>query len=138
MHAYAVQHARSPGPQQPPLLWRTFFGRRLPVSCAARRRHHRDRLARAVQWTGRLLCWSLATGMPTAATELLLTPQAGWWPALWPRPWYLTCSTALAGVHRYAEDDPAVPHGSLHVQEQSADAAIGVDAHGGEVPVRHQ
>lgn len=43
-----------------------------------------------------MLCCSLAASMTTAATELLLTPQAGWWPALWPLPWYLTCATALA------------------------------------------
>lgn len=70
-------------------------GRRLPASFPTRN-HHQDRLTRAVQWTGRLLCWSLAAGMTTAATELLLTPEIGWWPALWPLPWYLTCSTALA------------------------------------------
>ncbi|MFB7086036.1 hypothetical protein [Streptomyces sp. NPDC056296] len=71
------------------------LGRRLPISCPTWRHHGQARLIRAVQWTGRLLCWSLATGMTTAATELLVTPQANWWPALRPLPWYLTCLTAL-------------------------------------------
>ncbi|MFD0317993.1 hypothetical protein [Streptomyces flavalbus] len=57
-------------------------GRRASASCAAR-------------WTGRLLCWSLAAGMATAATDLLLAPRAGWWPAVWPLPWYLTGLAAL-------------------------------------------
>ncbi|MEV0696151.1 hypothetical protein [Streptomyces sp. NPDC050388] len=70
-------------------------GRRVPASCPTRRHHDQSRLIRAVQPTGRLPCWSLAAGMTTAATELLVTPQAGWWPALWPLPWYLTCLTAL-------------------------------------------
>ncbi|MER7780499.1 hypothetical protein ABTZ21_36880 [Streptomyces sp. NPDC096191] len=71
-------------------------GRRLPAFCAARRRHRpHNRLTRAVRYAGRLLCWSLAAGMTTAATELLLTPQADWWQALWPAPWYLTPLAAL-------------------------------------------
>ncbi|MFE6336205.1 hypothetical protein ACFVOK_23820 [Streptomyces sp. NPDC057798] len=69
-------------------------GRRLPAYSPTRP-CHQNRLTRAVQWTGRLLCWSLAAGMTTAATELLFAPQASWWPALWPLPWYLTCVTAL-------------------------------------------
>ncbi|MFI0137831.1 hypothetical protein [Streptomyces luteogriseus] len=62
-------------------------GRVLPF-CRAHRTS--DRPARGVQYTGRLLCWSLATGMVTAAAELVLEPQATWWNALWPAPWYLT------------------------------------------------
>ncbi|GGU67843.1 hypothetical protein GCM10010274_65340 [Streptomyces lavendofoliae] len=34
--------------------------------------------------------------MTTAATELLLAPQTGWWTVLWPLPWCLTPLTALA------------------------------------------
>ncbi|MGA5205509.1 MULTISPECIES: hypothetical protein [Streptomyces] len=36
------------------------------------------------------MCWSLAAGMAGAATDLVLDPQATWWKALWPAPWYLT------------------------------------------------
>ncbi|MFE1036953.1 hypothetical protein ACFW40_34395 [Streptomyces sp. NPDC058807] len=71
-------------------------GRRMPASCAARRRHRpRTRFTRAVQYAARLLCWSLTAGMTTATAELLLSPQADWWQALWPAPWYLTPLTAL-------------------------------------------
>ncbi|MER7404737.1 hypothetical protein ABT373_20125 [Streptomyces sp. NPDC000070] len=62
-------------------------GRTLP-SC--RTSAPSDRLARGVRYTGRLMCWSLATGMATAATDLVLETQATWWNALWPAPWYLT------------------------------------------------
>ncbi|MER7780646.1 hypothetical protein ABTZ21_37650 [Streptomyces sp. NPDC096191] len=63
-----------------------------------------DRAGRPVQWTGRLLCWSLAAGMAGAATEALLHPEVGWWPPLWPLPWYLTPATALAwGLLRLRE-----------------------------------
>jgi hypothetical protein len=33
--------------------------------------------------------------MTTAATDLLLAPQANWWRMLWFLPWYLTCGAAL-------------------------------------------
>jgi hypothetical protein len=64
----------------------------MPASCPSRP-HHRSptRLTLAVQNTGRLLCWSLAAGMTTAAIEALLAPPAGWWHTPWPLPWYLTC-----------------------------------------------
>jgi hypothetical protein len=81
----------------------------MPASCPTRR-HHQHRLTRAVQWTGRLLCWSLAAGMTTATTELLLTPEAGSWPSLWPLPWYLTCLTTLAwAILRAREKDAQHP-----------------------------
>ncbi|MFE0207496.1 hypothetical protein [Streptomyces sp. NPDC058985] len=59
------------------------------------RRADTDRTGRAVQWSGRLLCWSLAAGMAGAATEALLHPESGWWPLLWPLPWYLAPASAL-------------------------------------------
>ncbi|MGW3862983.1 hypothetical protein ACWEDZ_16025 [Streptomyces sp. NPDC005047] len=68
------------------------------------RRAYTDRTGRAVQWAGRLLCWSLATGMASAATEALLHPETDWWPLLWPLPWYLTPVTALTwGILRLRE-----------------------------------
>ncbi|PWJ02881.1 hypothetical protein DKG34_35985 [Streptomyces sp. NWU49] len=72
-------------------------GRALP-SCRSRARHRTGphRLTRAVRHAGRLLCGSLAAGMATAATDLLLEPSARWWPALWPLPWWLTCASLLA------------------------------------------
>jgi hypothetical protein len=36
--------------------------------------------------------------MTTAGTDLLLAPQAPWWPTLWPLPWYLTSAATLAWV----------------------------------------
>ncbi|MFC8407464.1 hypothetical protein ACFUG9_28330 [Streptomyces griseoincarnatus] len=66
-------------------------GRRMP--CSRSTRHDSPaprRLTLAVRWAGRLLCWSLAAGMTTAALDLLATPQAAWWPTVWPLPWYLT------------------------------------------------
>ncbi|MFE1585358.1 hypothetical protein ACFW6Q_06645 [Streptomyces sp. NPDC058737] len=66
-------------------------GRRMP--CSRSTHHHSPaprRLTLAVRWAGRLLCWSLAAGMTTAALDLLATPQAAWWPTVWPLPWYLT------------------------------------------------
>ncbi|CAM5317980.1 hypothetical protein STENM223S_10383 [Streptomyces tendae] len=38
----------------------------------------------------------LAAGMTTAATDLLLTPPAPWWNAVWPLPCYLTSLTIRA------------------------------------------
>lgn len=71
-------------------------GRSLPTSRSRPRRHSGpDRLVRAVRYAGRLLCWSLAAGMATAAVDLLLGPSARWWPALWPLPWYLACASLL-------------------------------------------
>ncbi len=66
-------------------------GRRMP--CSRTTRHHSPAphpLTLALRWAGRLLCWSLAAGMTTAALDLLATPPAAWWPTAWPLPWYLT------------------------------------------------
>ncbi|WP_432101480.1 hypothetical protein [Streptomyces sp. WAC 04229] len=58
----------------------------------------------AVQWAGRLLCWSLALAMVTAAVEALFHPGAAWWLLAWPVPWCLTPITALAwGLLRLRE-----------------------------------
>ncbi|CAM5336704.1 hypothetical protein [Streptomyces fumanus] len=71
-------------------------GRGTCASCTAPGRDRTPgRLTRAVRWAGRLLCWSLAAGMATAATHLLLAPRAAWWHAVWLLPWYLTCAAAL-------------------------------------------
>ncbi|MFC8851521.1 hypothetical protein ACFT5D_00445 [Streptomyces sp. NPDC057144] len=67
------------------------LGRRMP--CSRTTRHHSPASHRptlAARWAGRLLCWSLAAGMTTAALDLLVTPQAAWWHTFWPLPWYLT------------------------------------------------
>ncbi|MCM3298314.1 hypothetical protein [Streptomyces pseudogriseolus] len=81
--------------------------------CSHPTRHHRvsaPRLTRSTQRAGRLLCWSLTAGMTTAATDILLTPQADWWQALWPAPWYLTPLAALTWAalraHEKAEQHP--------------------------------
>ncbi|PNV30852.1 hypothetical protein C1708_33425 [Streptomyces sp. DH-12] len=82
--------------------------------CSHPTRHHRvsaPRLTRSAQRAGRLLCWSLTAGMTTAATDLLLTPQADWWQALWPAPWYLIPLAALTWAalraHEKAEQHPS-------------------------------
>jgi hypothetical protein len=42
--------------------------------------------------------------MATAAADLVLEPQAAWWTALWPIPWYLTgLSIPLWAVLRASE-----------------------------------
>ncbi|WP_411091040.1 hypothetical protein [Streptomyces sp. 049-1] len=58
----------------------------------------------AAQWAGRLLYWSLALAMVTAAVEALFHPGAAWWPFLWPAPWHLTPAAALTwGLLRLRE-----------------------------------
>ncbi|MFE0960688.1 hypothetical protein [Streptomyces fungicidicus] len=85
------------------------------------RRADTYRTARAVQRTGRLLCWSLAAGMAGAATEALFHPGAGWWPLLWPLPWYLTPASALTwGILRLREKTARRPpddHDDLPAEE---------------------
>ncbi|MGW6220339.1 hypothetical protein ACWF8U_10740 [Streptomyces olivaceus] len=70
-------------------------GRRTP-RCSRSTGRPARRITRAVQYAGRLLCWSLAAGMATAAIQLLFAPRADWWAFCWPLPWYLTCLSALA------------------------------------------
>ncbi|GAA2940999.1 MULTISPECIES: hypothetical protein [Streptomyces] len=52
----------------------------------------------AVQLSGRLLCWSLAAAMITAALDVVLDPRARWWDALWSLPWWLAGGAALAWI----------------------------------------
>ncbi|WP_416479233.1 hypothetical protein [Streptomyces sp. LKA04] len=92
-------------------------------ACPHPTRGHRadtDRTSRAAQRTGRLLCWSLAAGMAGAATETLLHPETGWWPLLWPLPWYLTPAATLTwsilrlrekAAQRQPDDNDDLPTG---------------------------
>ncbi|EFL32357.1 predicted protein [Streptomyces viridochromogenes DSM 40736] len=58
----------------------------------------------AVQLAGRLLCWSLAAAMATAAVRAVAHPHARWWSAVWSLPWWLFCAAGLAwGVLRLRE-----------------------------------
>ncbi|MGW8066562.1 hypothetical protein ACVV2G_30825 [Streptomyces ziwulingensis] len=92
-------------------------GRRMPCSSPTRRHSPAPhRTTRAVQRTGRLLCWSLAAGMTTAATDLLLAPRTPWWDTAWPLPWYLTCLSLPAwtvlrarekAARRASDEDPS-------------------------------
>ncbi|MEU6470549.1 hypothetical protein ABZ927_37850 [Streptomyces massasporeus] len=52
--------------------------------------------ASAVQLSGRLLCWSLAAAMVSAAADASLHPHLSWWGAVWPLPWWSACLAALA------------------------------------------
>ncbi len=52
--------------------------------------------ASAVQLSGRLLCWSLAAAMTTAALDAVLDPHTRWWGAVWSLPWWLACAAAVA------------------------------------------
>ncbi|WP_367323408.1 hypothetical protein [Streptomyces sp. HUAS ZL42] len=70
---------------------------------------------------GRLLCWTLAAAMLGAAVEAVFSPDADWWQAAWPVPWYLVPAWALLwaalrawekrtqrlGRHETDEDVPA-------------------------------
>ncbi|WP_327314790.1 hypothetical protein [Streptomyces sp. NBC_01235] len=49
----------------------------------------------AARWAGRLLCWTLAAAMASAAVEAVFKPSAGWWRTAWPLPWYLVPAWAL-------------------------------------------
>ena len=51
--------------------------------------------ASAVQWSGRLLCRSLAAAMASAAVTAFLHPHVRWWGAVGPLPWWLACLAAL-------------------------------------------
>ncbi|OON78760.1 hypothetical protein [Streptomyces tsukubensis] len=49
----------------------------------------------AVTWTGRLLCWTLATAMASAALQAVVHPTVAWWGAVWLMPWGLVPALAL-------------------------------------------
>lgn len=49
----------------------------------------------AARWAGRLLCWTLAAAMASAAVEAVAEPSAAWWRTAWPLPWYLAPAWAL-------------------------------------------
>ncbi|MGA5202312.1 hypothetical protein [Streptomyces variegatus] len=71
--------------------------------------------ASAVRLSGRLLCWSLAAAMASAAVDAFLGPPVRWWGVVWPLPWWLTGVTALAwSVLRAREKaDRPPPHDSV-------------------------
>ncbi|OMI91461.1 hypothetical protein BSZ07_00880 [Streptomyces sp. M1013] len=95
-------------------------GRRMPCSNPTRCPPPARRPTRAVQWAGRVLCWSLAAGMATAAADLLLSPQGIRWHALWLLPWYLTGAAAITwaclrarekAAHRQVSEEDDDSHG---------------------------
>ncbi|MFF7737318.1 hypothetical protein [Streptomyces sp. NPDC007984] len=51
--------------------------------------------ASAVQLSARLLCWSLAAAMASAAADAWLHPHLRWWGAVWPLPWWSACLAVL-------------------------------------------
>ncbi|MFE3676059.1 hypothetical protein [Streptomyces griseus] len=73
------------------------------------------RTNRATRWTGALLCWAHATAMALTATDILLRPSAGWWPATWITAWAMTVALLIAWavlrtvqkhrIHRIAQSD---------------------------------
>ncbi|MER5831829.1 hypothetical protein ABT116_13560 [Streptomyces sp. NPDC002130] len=71
--------------------------------------------ASAVQLAGRLLCWSLAAAMVSAAVDAFLDPRARWWGSVWPLPWWLVCASALAWTVLRAREkaDRPPPHDSV-------------------------
>ncbi|MEU9171898.1 hypothetical protein AB0D34_29580 [Streptomyces sp. NPDC048420] len=64
-------------------------------------------LGPAVRWAGRLLCWSLAAALATAAVDITVSPHTGWWHTVWPLPWYLTCASAAAWAALRAREKSA-------------------------------
>ncbi len=71
--------------------------------------------ASAVRAVGRLLCWSLAAAMITAAVDAVLDPQAAWWAAAWSLPWWIFGATALAWAVLRAREkaDRRPPHDTV-------------------------
>ncbi|GGW78366.1 hypothetical protein [Streptomyces lomondensis] len=67
----------------------------------------------AVQLSARLLCWSLAAAMISAAADAFLDPRADWWGVVWPLPWWLFGAAALAWTVLRAREkaDRPPPHG---------------------------
>ncbi|MFJ8804781.1 hypothetical protein [Streptomyces sp. NPDC102490] len=96
-------------------------GRRMPCSHPTRCRSATRRSTAAAQWAGRLLCWSLAAGMATAAADLLLAPHGTWWHALWPLPWYLTAAAALTWACLRAREKAAQRQAAEEEDDDSPD-----------------
>ncbi|MFJ5993639.1 hypothetical protein [Streptomyces sp. NPDC092370] len=72
--------------------------------------------ASAVQLSGRLLCWSLAAAMASAAADAFLDPRADWWGVVWPVPWWLVGASTLAWTVLRAREKahrPPPPQGSV-------------------------
>ncbi|MFF5983549.1 hypothetical protein ACFY78_32375 [Streptomyces olindensis] len=65
--------------------------------------------ASAVQVSARLLCWSLAAAMITAAVDASLGPRAGWWGVVWLLPWWLFGAAALAWTVLRAREKAGPP-----------------------------
>ncbi|MEU0196734.1 MULTISPECIES: hypothetical protein [unclassified Streptomyces] len=79
--------------------------------------------ASAVQLSARLLCWSLAAAMISAAADAFVHPQVGWWGAVWTLPWWLFGATALAWIvlrAREKADSPPPPDCARSDWEQAA------------------
>ncbi|MFI8889597.1 hypothetical protein [Streptomyces paradoxus] len=78
--------------------------------------------ASAVRLAGRLLCRSLAAAMASAAVDAFLRPQARWWGAVWPLPWWLACLAALAWAVLRAREkaDRPPPQGSARTDWEQA------------------
>ncbi|MET7848693.1 hypothetical protein ABZT48_10775 [Streptomyces avermitilis] len=54
------------------------------------------RLDGAQRRAGRVLCWTHAVAMLTAAAQAVLSPDFTGWDRLWPLPWYLIPATGIA------------------------------------------
>ena len=78
--------------------------------------------ARAVRFLERLLCWSLAAGMTSAAADLVLDPRTPWWSPLWVLPWYLAGGCFLAWAVLRAREKAArrPPHGEAGTDARDA------------------
>ncbi|GAA2270645.1 hypothetical protein GCM10010145_01370 [Streptomyces ruber] len=74
------------------------------------------RLGRSVRTSGRLLRWSLAGGMTTAAVDVVLAPGFRAWPVLWPLPWYLTCVCAVTWAVLRAREKAALRESAAEEQ----------------------
>ncbi|MFI2431896.1 hypothetical protein [Streptomyces sp. NPDC018693] len=64
----------------------------------------------AAHWAGRLLCWTLAAAMATAAVEALFSPTPHWWATIWPLPWYLVPAWALLWAAARAHEKRTAHH----------------------------
>ncbi|WP_344599335.1 hypothetical protein [Streptomyces glaucus] len=77
--------------------------------------------SRAARFAERLLCWSLAAGMVTAAVDAVFEPPARWWHTAWPLPWWLTGASVLAWVVLRAREKAARSSPADEVEEVPGD-----------------